>query len=549
MIIEGPRRWRRESSSNDRAQDGASLRSSLEVVDEVHDSTVFDRFVTRGEPAATATSLPKLDHRVRRVEVDGVHDGVVGTVGRAEKDAVEGRVEAGVRCVGPRPAAQDARALGLGGVPRDVDADLEVDTALWVLRALEIAPPERGVKAASASVPSTYGDGGATVTETSSGRCHGELTVGVRLGLLSRFRGGQPGAALALRSGPLEHTAPPERRWWQEASAVATRFVAKTQGPSARLLLGPEARNRNRIRFTRAVRPLQERSERPRSNDYKEKTMKYPRALALSAASMFLTVACERKTDDSTLTVAEAQEGVEESIASTSAALVVDDTIEITTNFTMGKAAEAAAQELHDWYVSQIPCSTVSLDGATLTVDYGSLSDACVYQGRTFAGTHAITIEKAEATGVVVHHVWTNMTNGVATVSGTADVTWSGSTASRHVVHELTWTAYGRSFTGTGDRFQQLIDPSSGLAGGIKVEGTRTWTSNKGTWELDIDGVEIRGQDPLPQAGTYTLTNPKDKTLSLVFERLDDDTIRVSITGTRWTYKFNVTKAGTVSSA
>lgn len=271
--------------------------------------------------------------------------------------------------------------------------------------------------------------------------------------------------------------------------------------------------------------------------------------LAPLLAIATLAAACGKA--DEGVTYADAREGVDESLASTSASLVTDDTIELSTNFTLGKAAQAAAEELRDWIASQIPCSTVTLAGETVTVDFGTLDDACSYNGHTFAGTWAITVNRTDPGEAQVHHAWTNVTNGLATVNGTADVTWSASAHTRHVVHSLTWSWKDRSYSGSGDRVQQLIDPAQGLTAGIRVDGTREWTRSGGAgpWTLDIDGVELRGQDPVPQAGTYLLTSPRGKALTLSFTRVDEDTIRVTVAGPKRSFSFQVSKQGTVNDA
>ena len=90
---------------------------------------------------------------------------------------------------------------------------------------------------------------------------------------------------------------------------------------------------------------------------------------------------------------------------------------------------------------------------------------------------------------------------------------------------------------------------------GLAVEGTREWTSQRGDWELAIDGVEARWIDPVPQAGTYELTTPFTgrngvlKTATLSFARIDDDTIRVTIASGDKSFAFDVTAEGQISEA
>lgn len=229
----------------------------------------------------------------------------------------------------------------------------------------------------------------------------------------------------------------------------------------------------------------------------------------------------------------EMREALEEIVLEGQGQAVENEIIEITTDFTLGEAAQEAAARLRDAIASQIPCSTITVMDDTLTLDFGGLDDACVYNGHTFAGvvTVKLTID-ADAGQAIVDHTYTDLTNGVLTLNGTKTVTWDEE--SRHVVTDLEVDRDDRSVHSTSDRVQTLLDPAAGLAGGIKVDGSGHWDNDKGGWDLAIDGVEIRWIDPVPQAGSYTLDTPKGKTIGLGFARVDDDTIAVTLSaGTR----------------
>ena len=248
------------------------------------------------------------------------------------------------------------------------------------------------------------------------------------------------------------------------------------------------------------------------------------------------------------MTGTEARAAMDEAFTAERGLAPTAEPIEIATHFTIGGAVDTAADELRAWVESQIPCATATRDGNTLTLDFGDLADTCTYNGHTYAGVAAITIEKNDAAEVVVTHTWTGLTNGVVTVDGGATVTWSAADASRHVVHDLEWTDGARTVHATGDRTQTLIDPEAGLAGGIRIDGSRDWTADAGTWDLAIAGVEVRGVDPVPQAGGYTVTNPAGKAMSMAFSRIDDDTIEVTVTTGRWERVYEVSRdGGTVS--
>ncbi len=243
---------------------------------------------------------------------------------------------------------------------------------------------------------------------------------------------------------------------------------------------------------------------------------------------------------DETLTREEAKLALDEAQLSTQSQSMTYDVLEISTHFTIGAAVEDAVDELKAFVESQIPCSTVTRQDRTLTVDFGELGDQCVYKGRTYAGQSQITLERTEAGQLEVTHVWTDLTNGNVTINGGATVTWDRSEGTRRVEHQIKWSNGDKSATGEGDRTQQLIDRDLGLQGGIEINGSRGWSSDRGQWNLAIKGVQVRGADPVPQAGTYTLTNPDNKELTMSFKRLDDTTIEVQVSGTRRDFTFNV---------
>ncbi|HEV8549487.1 MAG TPA: hypothetical protein VGQ57_10675, partial [Polyangiaceae bacterium] len=230
-----------------------------------------------------------------------------------------------------------------------------------------------------------------------------------------------------------------------------------------------------------------------------------------------------------------------EAQASTSAESLSSANSEIFTTFTLGAGVEQAASELRAAVESQLPCAEVTLDGATLTVEWGVNAGNCTYRGHTFTGTSSVSVEKNEDNQVLVHHEWTELSNGVVELDGSADVTWDFSAKSRRIVHHAAWThlASGRTGQGEGDRTQTPL--AGGVAEGIRVEGTRSWTGKRGRWDLTIDGVEMRWQDPIPQAGSYSLATPFDKSCSLAFARVDEDTIRVTASGAKRSFSFDVT--------
>lgn len=246
------------------------------------------------------------------------------------------------------------------------------------------------------------------------------------------------------------------------------------------------------------------------------------------------------------LTTGEALQALEEAAVSSQASNLVSGSIEITTDFTIGGAVESAAEEIRTFVETQLPCAEVTVTGPLLEIEYGAKPGNCEYRGHTYSGTHAIEVEANEEGSVIVSHRWDELSNGLVSVTGDATVTWSLSEQSRRVEHELTWTSLTSdvSGTGSGDRTQTALNGN--LAEGIQVDGERGWTGQRGTWTLDIDAVQMRWADPVPQSGTYTLVNPDDKRMTLSFERLDGDTITVTIAGTKRSFSFDVTAAGQI---
>ncbi len=248
---------------------------------------------------------------------------------------------------------------------------------------------------------------------------------------------------------------------------------------------------------------------------------------------------------DRTLTAAEEWQALTQAVESYQAEALTSDIIEISTDFTLGQAVEDAATELSDWLRSQIDCSTVTVVDATVTIDFGVLDDACEYNGKTYAGVASVELTDASVGSATVVHTWTGLTDGSITLDGGATVTWSGPDRSRRVVHEATWTNDdGEQLIASGDRTQTLIDDPSGDGWAIQIDGTREWTHDGRRWTLDIEGVEARAQDPVPQAGAYVLTTPSWKTATLAFERVDADTIAVSLSGGEEVRVWHVTATG-----
>lgn len=261
------------------------------------------------------------------------------------------------------------------------------------------------------------------------------------------------------------------------------------------------------------------------------------RILLLATVSILavLLVAC------TALTREEAAQALEEAELSGQASALTSNTIEISTSFTIGMAVEAAADELRAFYEAQLPCASVTLSEATLTIEYG-VTGMCEYRGQQFSGSHSVTIMANQMSQVIVSHTWDELTNGELTVTGTAMVTWDGADATRRVVHETTWTRVsdGRQGVGSGDRTQAAL--GGDITQGFTVDGARSWEGDAGLWTLDIDAIAWRWDDPVPESGAYVLDTPFNKNLSLTFTREDADTILVVAASGAREYEIRVNK-------
>lgn len=245
---------------------------------------------------------------------------------------------------------------------------------------------------------------------------------------------------------------------------------------------------------------------------------------------------------DEPLTAQEAREAVDATVTAESGAKMTSEAVELTTRFTLGQAAEATAEELAAWFSSQIPCSSVSREGTTLTVDFGELEDACAYNGRTWAGLLTVSIDRSEESSVELSQTWDGLTDGTLTLDGAATVTLDGS-GTRQVSHSYSWQTDAHTVTGSGARSWQRLASGDGLV----IDGDRSWDLDGLMWDVEIQTVEVRAQDPVPQSGAYVVTNPAGKELTLSFARVDDDTIAVTVSGGARERTFEVSGEGAVS--
>jgi len=261
-----------------------------------------------------------------------------------------------------------------------------------------------------------------------------------------------------------------------------------------------------------------------------------------------LLTACP-KDREQPLTLDEASQALEEATAASEAEGLTAVSVDVSTRFSIGKGVAQALSEVRDFVAAELPCAEVTIAQQTLSVVYGAKAGNCVYRGHTFSGTSKVTVSKNEASQVVVDHEWISLSNGLVSLTGTAHVVWDGSALTRSVQHSTSWThlASGRTAHGSGNRTQSALHGD--VSQGIVVDGSRSWQGPRGAWDLAISGVEMNWNDPVPQAGSYTLSTPFGADISLGFSRVDSDTIRVNVSGPKRSFAFNVSKLGTAEPA
>jgi hypothetical protein len=145
---------------------------------------------------------------------------------------------------------------------------------------------------------------------------------------------------------------------------------------------------------------------------------------AVLVLPLLVLTGCPRDREDP-LTLGEATAALEQASDAGQAEGLTSASVDISTNFTIGQAVKDGAAELKTFIGTQLPCAEVTLEDATLTVVYGAKAGNCTYRGHTFSGTHSISLERNDDAQVDVHHEWTDFSNGVVTLDGTADVTWN----------------------------------------------------------------------------------------------------------------------------
>jgi hypothetical protein len=242
----------------------------------------------------------------------------------------------------------------------------------------------------------------------------------------------------------------------------------------------------------------------------------------------------------------DAQSALEEAAVASQADTLISDTVEISTHFDIGQGLENAAEQIMAAIQAELPCAAIARSGSTLNIEYGANPGGCSYHGHQVTGAHSIHVMRNADNQVTVHHEWQDLSDGRLAIDGEADVSWSRTANRRHVLHDISYEVTsgldrGRTGIGSGDRTQSTID------GGVRIDGARIWEAADGRYSLDLEDVEMRFIDPVPQAGTFQLTTPAGEALTLVFRRIDTDSIRATIESPARSYGFVVHADGSVT--
>jgi hypothetical protein len=210
------------------------------------------------------------------------------------------------------------------------------------------------------------------------------------------------------------------------------------------------------------------------------------------------------------------------------------DGIEMSTEIGDSAELEQATGFLAEFWQSQADCTTVTSEGTHVVVDFGTLNDDCEFAGRTYAGIDTITVLSVDPIAMAVRHQWNQFTNGNVTLDGTTAVAWIGNEQTRRIVTDYVVANFVDASISEihGEFVTRRLEPDVPVRdGGFTLDGTRDWTNEAGDWSLDMSDLEIRPEDPAPQAGQIDLTNPAGDTFTIAYQRVDEDTIAATVVG------------------
>lgn len=262
------------------------------------------------------------------------------------------------------------------------------------------------------------------------------------------------------------------------------------------------------------------------------------------AAACQLGLACAGSASGG-VSVEDAELALHESALTAQLDAVMASAADVSSHFAVGQSLDEAARQLASYLRGQLPCAAITQHANTLDIVYDAASTACSYRGHSWSGHQTLQILRNADNEVSVHQALEDLRSENLALSGSADVTWSRTSGSRHVVHSLTFETLsgpnrGQIRHSIGDTTQTTTDDT------VRINGMREWSSDLGPYTLDMFAVEQRFADCVPQSGAYELTTPTGEPLSLAFGRIDTDTIRVTVQGAQQALTFVVRGDGSI---
>lgn len=195
---------------------------------------------------------------------------------------------------------------------------------------------------------------------------------------------------------------------------------------------------------------------------------------------------------------------------------------------------EETAQALHTWWSTEVLCGTAGVEGTTVTVLFDE--GGCPWLDRTWTGQLSLEVTSSSGTERSMSVLFTDVGTGLLVVSGTMESQWDLAQDQGTISHSLVWSDGNNGRVGEGET--SLTFAEDGAV--AEIEGLRTWDGDTGAWSLTLDKAHIRGADPVPETGTYTVESPLTESLVLAFERASDRELEVAISGPGHTYHFTV---------
>jgi hypothetical protein len=259
-------------------------------------------------------------------------------------------------------------------------------------------------------------------------------------------------------------------------------------------------------------------------------------ALWLGLLPLLVPTACFVDDSETTDTVREA---IDELVGAGVGEAATRAILDVTTSFEPGLGVPATVDAIQGLLSDEIACAAVSVDpdGATLALDFGARSDGCQHLGRNLAGLIELRVVTNQRNNIELSYAFLDFVHAETILNGELGFRWDGTPSNRELSHQLNWDSAEGTVASESQRTWKLLDPPAGIAAGIEVQGTRDWSSIRGLWHLQMDGLQVQGVDPVPQAGAGVLTTPRGNELDLSFERLDASTVRVVVLfeNDRWT--------------